>query len=353
MRVTIVGFPYSGKTALFQALTGLSRDTLKPTEENLAAVHIHEPRLDYLAELYSPKKRTEPTLEFFDLPGGGADQEAKAGLEDHLPTLRQSDALLVVLRAFKSDGVPMHQGRIDPARDLVQIREEMLLADLMSCAGRLEKVEKSAAKPSKDREQQLREIAVLQKCKAALESEQPLSTVLQPGDEEKLVRSFGFMTQKPVVVVVNVGETEVGKPPPFVDPHAVETLAVCASLEAELMQMDPNDRPAFMADYGLASLARDRIVQASFRALNMIVFLTAGPEEVRSWPIPKGFTAVDAAGKIHSDLARGFIKAETIAYEDLKAAGSMRDAKASNKVRQEPKTYVVQDGDVILFKHSG
>jgi hypothetical protein len=350
--VTIVGFPFSGKSALFTAISGVPKDHLRPAEENLAAVKIHEPRLEYLEKLYSPKKRTEPTIDFIDLPGSAEGDDEKAGLEKHLPTLRMSDALVLIVRGFESASVPMHGGRIDPQADLQKLREEMLFADLLTCSTRLEKLEKAAAKPSKDRDHQLREVAVLERCRDALEYSKPLSKVIQPGEEEKLVRSFGFLTQKPDVVVVNVGERDIGKPPSLRDGHAIDTLAVCASLEADLMQMDAADRPGFMREYGIQALAHARIVRACFDALAMICFLTAGPEEVRAWAVPRGTTAVEAAARVHTDLARGFIKAETVAFDDLYKAGSMRDAKAAGRVRQEPKTYVVQDGDVILIKHS-
>lgn len=350
MRIAVVGFPYSGKTSIFTALSGLAGDHLKAAEENLAAVHIREPRLDDLEKIFKPRKRTEATMDFVDLPGSAEGEAQRAGFERHLPTLRQCDGLVVVVRAFESETVPKHRDRIDPAADLQEIRDEMLFADLAICAGRVEKLEKSMTRPSKDRDLLKHELEVLKRCQAALESGEPLRTLVQPGPEEKMLRSFGFLTQKPVTVVVNVSESEIGKPPPFVDPHAADTLAVCAALEAELMRMDAADRPAFMADYGLEALARDRIVRSCFDALGMIFMLTAGPEEVRAWPLVRGTTAVDAAGRIHTDLARGFIKAETVAYADLMAAGSMRDAKAANKVRLEPKGYVVQDGDVITIK---
>lgn len=350
MRVAVVGFPFSGKTALFRAISGVPADHLKSSEENLAAVHIPEPRLDLLERIFKPRKRTEATMDFIDLPGSAEGDVEKAGLEKHLPTLRQADALVLVLRAFKSGSVPPHQGSIDPQRDLGQLRDEMLLADLAICAGRVEKLEKAITKPSKERDQQKHELELLLRCQQALENEQPLSTVVQPGAEEKTLRSFGFLTQKPVLVVINIGEEQIGQAVPFRAPHATDTLAVCAALESELVRMDPADRPAFMADYGIQALARDRIILSCFTALGMIFMLTAGPEEVRAWPLPRGTTAVEAAGKIHTDLARGFIKAETIAIADLQAAGSMRDAKAAGKVRLEPKSYVVQDGDVITIK---
>lgn len=350
MRVAVVGFPFSGKTSVFTALSGLSGAHLKAAEENLAAVHVREPRLDELERIFQPKKRTEATIDFVDLPGSTEGDIERAGFERHLPTLRQCDGLVVVVRAFVSETVPKHRDRINPAGDLQEIRDEMLFADLAICAGRVEKIEKSLTRPSKDRDLLKHELELLQRCQTALEAGEPLRTLVQPGAEEKMLRSFGFLTQKPVTVVVNISEADIGKPPPFVDPHAADTLAVCATLEAELMQMEADERPAFMADYGLATLARDRVVRSCFDALGMIFMLTAGPEEVRAWPLMKGMTAVEAAGRIHTDLARGFIKAETIAFADLLAAGSMRDAKAAGKVRLEPKGYVVLDGDIITIK---
>lgn len=350
MRAAIVGFPFSGKSTVFCALSGLDPGHLKAAEEALAAVHIPEPRLELLERIYRPKKKTLATMEFVDLPGSAEGDVERAGLEKHLPTLRQVDALVFVLRDFRSDTVPAHLDRVDPRADRQLLRDEMLLADLLICTGRIEKLEKALTKPSKERDQQKHELELLRRCRACLEAERPLAGVIQPGDEERMLRSFGFLTQKRYVAVVNVGEDRLGSPPPLADPGAFEVFSVCATLEAEIMQVDAADRPAFMAEYGIAALARDRIVRACFDALGMIFFLTAGEEEVRAWAIPKGATAVEAAGKIHTDLARGFIRAETVSYEDLRAAGSMREAKAHGKVRQEPKSYVVADGDVMLIK---
>jgi ribosome-binding ATPase len=350
MRVTIVGLPYSGKSTLFTAISGLPRAQLQLAQENLAAVKVPEPRLDWLDEIYKPKKRTEATIEFVDLPGSSEGETESAGLTRHLPTLRQADALLIILRGFESAAVPTPAGGINPLRDLKNLRDEMLLADLVACDNRIEKLEKGMLKPSKERDQQKQELAVLIRCREALQNEKPLSDVIESVEDQKLLRSFGFLTQKKVVTTINVSEADAAKPPALVDPHAGETLNVCAPIEADIIQMDPGDRPMFMQEFGITALARDRIIRASYDALGMIAFLTAGEDEVRAWPIPRGFTAVEAAGKIHSDLARGFIRAETVAYADLKAAGSMRDAKAAGKVRQEPKTYVVQDGDVMNIK---
>jgi len=351
MRIVIVGFPYSGKSTLLGALAGIARDHLKTSEENLAAVKLPDPRLEWLEELFKPRRRTEITLDFVDLPGSTEGEAEHAGLAKHLPTLRQSDGLLVVLRAFTAEAVPVHGGGIDPRRDMGQLRDEMLLADLLICANRLEKLEKAVTKPTRERDQLKHEMVLLQRCQEALERERPLRDIVQPGDEEKLLRSFGFLTQKPLVVVINVGEEAAGQPPAFQVEHAYATFAACATLEAELIQMEAADRPAFMAEYGVAALARDRLVRACFDALGMITFLTGGgKDEVRAWAVPRGSTAVEAAGKIHTDMERGFIRAETVAFDDLKAAGDLRGAKAAGKLRQEPKSYIVQDGDMITFK---
>lgn len=351
MRVVIVGFPYSGKTALFTAISGLPPNHHKASEESLASVKVPEPRLQWLAELYKPRKYTEATIDFVDLPGHAEGDSEHAGLEKHLPTLRQADALLMVVRAFANPAVPPHQGRIDPRADVKSLREEMLLADLMICANRIDKLEKSLKKPSKTHDQEKHELAVLERCRAALESEKSLRDLIQPGEEERLLRSFGFLTQKSILVAVNSGEDAIGGEPPSIE-NVAGVFNICAAVESDIIQLPAEDRPAFMADYHISTLARDRVIRASLNALGMIAFYTVGEDEVRAWPVPRGCIAVDAAGKIHTDLARGFIRAEVVGYDDFRAAGSMRDAKAQGKLRQEPKGYVVQDGDIINIKFS-
>jgi GTP-binding protein YchF len=350
MRVAIVGFPYCGKSTLFTAISGVPRDHLKLAEENLATVKVPEPRLEWLERFFKPKRRTEAAIDFIDLPGSTEGDSEHAGLAKHLPTLRQCDALLVVLRAFASEAVPMHRDRVDPERDLAELRDELLLADLLICDNRVEKLEKTVTRPTEDHDHQKQELALLRRCRDALENERPMREVVQPGVEEKLLRSFGFLTQKPMLVLFNVAEDRIGSEPLSGDALAAATFAVSAEIEAEIIQMDRADRPEFMKAYGILALARDRIIRACFDALGMIVFFTGGDVEVRAWAVPKGTTALEAAGKVHTDMQRGFIRAETVAYEDLRAAGSFREAKAAGNVRLEPKSYLVQDGDVLNIK---
>lgn len=350
MRVAIVGFPFSGKTTLFTAISGIPRTHLKPAEENLATVKVPEPRLELLERLYKPRRRTEASIDFLDLPGSAEGEAEHAGLTRHLPALRQADAVLLVVRAFQSDAVPAHRGRVDPREDLRMLREELLLADLVICDNRIEKLEKAAARSAREGELHKDELELLRRCRDRLQNERPLREVVQRGEEEKMLRSFGLLTLKPTLLVINIGEEQLGQPPLVEDDQASAALCVCAALEAEILQMDRADRPELMAGYGIQTLARDRIIRAALDALGMICFLTAGEEEVRAWAVPRGTTALEAAGRIHTDLARGFIRAETVTYEDLRAAGSMREAKAAGKVRQEPKGYVVQDGDILLIK---
>lgn len=350
MRIAIVGFPLSGKSTLFAAITGLEPDPLALSEERLAAVKVPEPRLALLERLYQPRKTTFATLDFVDLPGSTEGESEHAGLTRHLPTLRQADGLLLLVRAFESDVVPPHRGRIDPAADLRELYEEMLLADLVICDNRIERIEKTLRKPVPERDQLRHELELLGRCKQALEREQPLREIVRDEQESKLLGSFGFLTRKPIVAAVNIGEGQLEDPPQLDDPRPVEIVHVCARLEAELMQLDEADRAEFLAGYGLKRPARDRIIRACFHALDLIQFFTAGPTEVRAWAVRRGTTALEAAGRIHTDLARGFIRAETIAWADLHDAGSLREAKARGLVRQEPKGYIVQDGDVLTIK---
>jgi len=351
MRAALIGLPQSGKSAVFAAMTGLVTPPGEAQHEHVATVHVPEPRLEFLTRLYKPKRVTEAAIEFLDVPGFSLQSaHGQEELRKHLPAVRQSDVLVAVVRDFRNDLVPAYRNRVDPQADLAELWDEFLFADLYTVTNRIEKLDKALSKPSKTHDQEKRELAVLHRCREALESGRPLSAVLTSPEEIKMLASFAFLTEKPLVVVYNVGEDRAGEAAPAPPVHARACLTLCAGVEAEIARLEPGDRAAFLADLGLAAPGRDRLIRACFEAAGMIVFLTMGPDEVRAWDIPGGTSAVDAAGKIHTDLARGFIRAETVAYADLCAAGDIRAARAAGKVRQEGKTYVVQDGDVLNIK---
>jgi len=212
---------------------------------------------------------------------------------------------------------------------------------------RIDRLEKSLKKPSKSHDQEQRELHLLQRCREALESDRPLSEVIAHEDERRMVSSFSFLTQKPLVGVRNVSDDKVNDPAEFKAPHFEAVITLSASIEAEIAQLDPADRKAFMDDLGIASPARDRLIRTCYLAGGLISFLTMGEDECRAWTVHKGATAVEAAAKIHTDLSRNFIRAETVAYDDLVAHQDMKGARAAGRVRKEGKTYVVQDGDIM------
>lgn len=351
MKAAIIGLPYSGKSTLFAAATSQRPAPGEMPQERIAVVGVPDPRLAFLTQLYSPKKVTEATIEFVDIPGFSlADAQGRQQLRKHLPTLRVCDCFVLVIRDFKNDSVPLYRNRIDRAADLGELWEELIFADLEAVTNRVEKLEKALGKPTKTHEQEKRELAVMKACQDALEGGKPMSSCAHSDEEQRMLASFGFLTEKPAVVVYNVDEGRVGERAVDRPEHFHSAVALCAETEAQIAELEPADRAAFLADLGISVPARDVLIQQCYDAMDMISFLTMGPDEVRAWPIHKGTSAVDAAGKIHSDLARGFIRAETVAYADLLAAGDLKGAKAAGKVRQEGKTYTVQDGDILNIK---
>jgi GTP-binding protein YchF len=266
--------------------------------------------------------------------------------------VRQADLLVVVLRDFENPAVPMKGDRLDPKADFTAMWDEMIFADLDSVTTRVEKLESSLKKPTKTHDAEKRELALLTRCREALESEAPLSSVINTEEERKEVSSFAFLTEKPVVCVRNVSEGQSAASEELSIEHVEAAIALCGSIEAEIMQLDPEDRPAFMAELGLEAPARNRLIQTCYRACGLISFFTVISDEIRAWTIPQGSTAVEAAGKVHTDFARGFIRAETVSYDDLVAHKDMKGAKAAGKVRKEGKTYVVADGDILTILSS-
>ena len=354
MQVALIGLAQSGKSTLFSAVTGgqVHAGAGSAHQTDKAVVKVPDDRVEKLAEIYQPKKLTHAVIEFIDLPGLSFVEEGhRHEARRIVAAARQAAMLVVVLRGFESDSVAKYRDRVDPAKDLDELNNELMLADLEMIENRIGKLRVSITKPSPHVEQDKRELAILERCQAATEELQPLSEVIRNPEEEKLLRSFGFLSMKPVLVVVNVGEDAVGEEVKLAgEAGAGEVMSLSAQLEAELAALEEQERAEFMEDLGVKEIARDRLVKKCYEQLNLISFLTYGADEVRAWTIPSGCPAVEAAGQIHSDIQRGFIRAETVHWEDFIAAGDMKAAKAAGKVRLEGKTYAVQDGDMITFR---
>lgn len=361
MQIAIVGLAGCGKTTVFNTLTRGHAETggYGGVTLNVGVVKVPDERLDKLAAVFKPKKIVHADVTYVDLPAPPASTEGHVGTDelpaDHLARLRDSDALLHVVRAWDDPARPHSAGSVDPKRDLEQLDLEFILADLAMVDRRLERLKASGRHGTPaEREANEREETILARLKPALEAGRPIRDEALDEDEEKALRGFRFLTQKPVLVLLNVGEGDLAGAPALIDkirsgyPHQHAMVdALSARIEMELGELEPDEAAVFMEELGLAESSLDRVIALSYRLVGLISFLTAGPDEVRAWPIPDGSNAVDAAGAIHTDLARGFIRAETIGYEDLLAMGSMAEAKKHGKVRSEGKTYRVHDGDVI------
>ena len=355
MQTGIIGLPQVGKTTLFRILTKAHVESKGGQGTHIGVAKVPEPRLVELAKLYNPKKITYATVNYVDL--GGMQKER---MRESLASLREVDAIMHVIRVFEDPSVPHAEGSIDPLRDSTNLDFELILSDHEQVAKRLEKLEKDLKK-KQDKQQEL-EKAVLEKCKAHLEAEKPLRELMLTPEERKPIGGFLFLSQRPMLYVLNLGDDEAADMDSAVERHKLGALqgrpntavvAVCGRLEAELAEMDDREATELLASYGLKEPGLNRLIRATYDLLGLIQFFTAGEPEVRSWTIHKGETAVKAAGAIHSDIERGFIRAEVVRWSDLLAAGSIAAAKEKAQVRLEGKEYVVQEGDVILFRHSG
>jgi hypothetical protein len=361
MQIAIVGLAGAGKTTVFNTLTRGHAETggYGGFELHVGVVKVPDPRLDRLAEIFRPRKVVHADVTYVDLPAPPPSSEGRVGTEElpaeHLARLRESDALLHVVRAWDDAAHPHPAGSVDARRDLEGLDLEFILADLALVDRRLERLRTSGRHGTPaEREANEREEVILGRLKEALEAGRPIRDVELETEEEKAVRGFRFLTQKPVLVLLNVGEADLPHAADLVadvavgyDHRAAIVDALSAKIEMELGELERDEAAVFMEELGLAGSSLDRVIGLSYRLLGLISFLTAGPDEVRAWPIPDGSTAVDAAGAIHTDLARGFIRAETVAYDDLVALGSTAEARKHGKLRSEGKTYRVRDGDVI------
>jgi ribosome-binding ATPase len=356
MQTGIIGLPRVGKTTLFRILTKANVDSSKGGQETrVGMARVPEPRLLNLAKLYNPKKITYATVQYVDL--GGMQKER---MRESLASLREVDCIMHVIRVFDDPSVPHSEGSIDPLRDATNLDLELILSDHEQIAKRMERIEKDLKKKA-DKALEA-EKAVLEKCKAHLEAEKPLRELTLTPEERRPIGGFLFLSQRPMLYVLNLGDEEAGEMDSAVDRHRLGALqgrpntgvvAVCGRLEAELAEMDEKEAAELLVSYGLKEPGLNRLIRATYDLMGLTSFFTAGEPEVRAWTIHKNTNAVKAAGAIHSDIEKGFIRAEVVRWDDLVAAGSLGAAREKAQVKLEGKEYIVQEGDVILFRHSG
>lgn len=345
MKVGIVGYAGSGKSTVFQWLTGVTPDPGKAQHGQMGVARLPDPRLEWLSNLFSPKKTTPATLDFLDTPGlmptERRDNPRRLGI------LREGGGLVVVLNGYSES---------DLADQLRRFREELTFADLEIVTNRISRLEDQIKKPRppKERELQQAELALLKRINETFEQEKSPATLGLKDDEEKLIRSFQLLTLKPEIVLVNCGDETLKQAlPADLLQLAPNALKVAPKLELELLELPEEDRLVFMQEMGLAGFQRDDVLRTIFAAMGQIVFFTVGDDECRAWPMPRGADAVVGAGQIHTDLAKTFVRAEVVSYVDFQRTGSMKEAKQQGVYRLEGKTYMVQDGDIMHILASG
>ncbi|MCS6775873.1 MAG: DUF933 domain-containing protein [Chloroherpetonaceae bacterium] len=362
MEVGVIGLPQSGKTSLYNALTRSNVDLYGVGQTHVGVIPVPDRRFDLAVARCRPKKVTPATIQFTE---GGAriERDVQSGRGERFGTdffagVRNVDALVLVVRAFESPLVPAPPGGIAPLRDAERVMEELLLADMTVVENRLEKLEKARVQ-KRQSPAEAAEHQVLLRIRAHLEGMQPVRTLELTEDERRCIRSFAFVSGKPLILVANVDESQIGvEVPEVVRPLAgyaaaqsVPLICLCARVEMEVAQMAPEEERDFLTEMGIAESARDRLIRAAYASLGLISFFTVGEDEVRAWTITRGTNAVGAAEKIHSDLARGFIRGEVVSWEDFEASGGCWEAaKSQGKMRLEGREYIVQDGDVLHIR---
>lgn len=365
MKVGIIGLPASGKTTVFNAITGANAEVhafsgSAGNEPNIGIVPVPDLRQDWLSALYKPKKTTYATVEVVDVAGMVPGSAQKEGFSPQLiQNLRQVEALVHVVRAFTDPSVPHPDGSVDPLRDAELMELELILADLAVIQKRLEKLDQEIQrKKGPERSVAEQEKEILARFKEVLTNDQPLRQLELNEEDQKVVRGYTFLSQKPLLIVANIDESEISnensetlnKLKPFADSKGAPLLAFCAKTEMEIAQMDEADRQEFLTALEIKEPGRQKLIRAAYELLRVIPFFTVGEDEVKAWTIVDGTIAQEAARKIHSDIARGFIRAEVAAFDALKNCGSWNAAKDKGLVRLEGKEYVVQNGDCINFR---
>lgn len=357
MRIGIIGLPFVGKTTLFNLLTGAGVETggygSGKQSTNVKTARVPDERVDYLSEMFKPKKTVYAQIEFIDIPGLRRG-EGRSASSQFLESVRKVDALVHVVRAFENPEVIHSEGDINPFRDLETIGMELLFADLDIIEKRIERI-KTSKKKQKNVEEELK---VLVKCRDVLEEGKLISSLDLTDEEKEFLKTYSFLTEKPQILVINLDESQMSlKNYPgqsqiydYTEKNQVPVIELCAQIEMEINSLPEEDRNEFMKEMGISEPGISRLARITYKHLGLISFFTAGEDEVKAWTIKKNTTAKKAAGKIHSDIEKGFIRAEVFHFDDLKAAGSVVGVKERGKFRLEGKDYIVKDGDIITFR---
>jgi GTP-binding protein YchF len=360
LRAALIGLPSSGKTTLFQLMTSAKDAPKGKGDVNIGISKVPDARLDKLTAMYNPRKRVPATVEFTDLIAPS--RAGAQGLVD-VAAYKNADALVHVVRAFRDPSIAHPAGSVNPGRDAQAMEDELLLADLGIVERRLERIEKDLKRGKSTELEKEREL--VHRCKAALEEGEPLRSLGLTGDDQKRLSGFQFLSAKPLLLVINLDENDladVGSDlqraaeatdlTDFLAHAETKAVALCAKIELEIAQLEGDDAKAFLSDLGLSESGLDRVISTTYDLLGYMSFFTVGDDECRAWSIHRGTPAQLAAGEIHSDIQRGFIRAEVVAYDSLTSRGSMHACKEHGEVRLEGKEYVVQDGDIINFRHA-
>jgi len=358
LHAAVIGLPGTGKTTLFQLMTSIRDAPRGKGDVNVGISKVPDARLDRLTAMYNPRKRVPATVEFTDVI---APTRSGAQALIDVAGYKNADALVHVVRAFRDEAVAHPSGSVNPARDAQAMEDELLLADLAIAERRLERLDKDLKKTRTAELEQERNL--VERCKAALEAGEPLRALTLSGDDLKRLRGFQFLSAKPLLVVINVDEADVSMVggditmvaertglTAFLARAATRAVALCAKIELEIADLDAADATAFLADLGLEESGLDRVIRTTYELLGYMSFFTVGEDECRAWSIARGTAAQLAAGEIHSDIQRGFIRAEVVAYDALIARGSMAACREHGEVRLEGKEYIVKDGDIINFR---